>query len=1017
MRTLFLILILLFVVSCGDDSKTKKNDENPQSDSDQVQDEGTEDPDSDDGTEDPKNDDGNGDPKNDDGTEDPKNDDDGGGDLNDEPQNSAPSVEIKCENIKTHFNAVCTLTASDPDGDDVTLTVNADDSCGGTISDSIYSFVPGTESSCMLVIDADDGKTEVKVEKELTIFNNPFLVKDINEDVFSSIYVSRTVKLGEKWYVYADASLVSSGLYEVNVETGALKEVYVEPFTKGMRLFGMTVAGGKLFLLLASEMTQEFRIMVSDGTPEGTEELLRKKGESSFDWHSLGDNLFFVWEDDQNGLQLWKSDGTKAGTALYHTFNDGGDTEVEFLGVAQGKLIMKIPGDGVDELHSTDGGGTVTKIDEFNQISGAAAEVGENVLFQAVKTAAGAELFVTGGSAGNTTLLKDIQVGNVGSNPQIMGVVGSKLVFSADDGENGVELWVSDGTEVGTSILKELKAGPDGVNKFVVLAGDSNKFFFVVDDGVENLYVTDATADGTKPVDISTLNLNTRLEYLEDSTVLEGTLYFIAESNQEEAIFKSDGESSGKVKDLTSGGEIVGVIDGKLLHLIGDNDISVGSVIRNLSTGDEKTIHFEGITDHAFVLPVGLKNEKLWLVSASNGWNSIDFWSTDGTVEGTVEEFDPFETSGAGSAFDDAIDGEILQIGDNFFFAARDAAAGEELWITDGTEAGTRIVKDINPDEASSHPRPLATLGTKLFFKASDGTTSGFWVTDGTEAGTEFIAYSYQTSRLMVHDNKAIFPVNYAGKLELWASDGTAAGSGQFVNLQDKGWSFEKFFGTLGNYFFFTISSPATGTEIAVSDGTSDGTMLLKEMAEGTTGISVRGAFVEDGSIYFLIRTGDLFELWKSNGTTAGTAKYADIAPGYNIPSESLRKIGGLIFYIAMAEEMKISLFSFDVASKSETKLMDVMSAECGLFEISLDYMAGIVKDRLYFSACDSEHGFEIFSSDGTVEGTIMVADINPGKDSSLPLFYYPAPDGKALYFNAYDGVHGYELYRLDIAE
>ena len=74
------------------------------------------------------------------------------------------------------------------------------------------------------------------------------------------------------------------------------------------------------------------------------------------------------------------------------------------------------------------------------------------------------------------------------------------------------------------------------------------------------------------------------------------------------------------------------------------------------------------------------------------------------------------------------------------YFAASDAAHGDELWQSDGTTAGTVLVKDLNPGIKNSAPRSLTVSGTKLYFSAVSPTAGNeLWVSDGTAAGTKVV--------------------------------------------------------------------------------------------------------------------------------------------------------------------------------------------------------------------------------------------------------------------------------------
>jgi len=65
------------------------------------------------------------------------------------------------------------------------------------------------------------------------------------------------------------------------------------------------------------------------------------------------------------------------------------------------------------------------------------------------------------------------------------------------------------------------------------------------------------------------------------------------------------------------------------------------------------------------------------------------------------------------------------------------------------------------------------------------------------------------------------------------------------------------------------------------------------------------------------------------------------------------------------------------------------------------------VNGTLFFVANDGSHGIELWNSDGTSGGTVMVKDINPG--DNLNLEYFANVNG-TLYFGADDGSHGNEL-------
>ena len=83
---------------------------------------------------------------------------------------------------------------------------------------------------------------------------------------------------------------------------------------------------------------------------------------------------------------------------------------------------------------------------------------------------------------------------------------------------------------------------------------------------------------------------------------------------------------------------------------------------------------------------------------------------------------------------------EIVEVGATTYFVAKTRAYGRELWKTDGTEAGTMLVKDIRPGALDSDLVALTNLNGSLYFRADDGVHGAeLWKSDGTEAGTVLV--------------------------------------------------------------------------------------------------------------------------------------------------------------------------------------------------------------------------------------------------------------------------------------
>src|SRR5262245_25120660 len=131
--------------------------------------------------------------------------------------------------------------------------------------------------------------------------------------------------------------------------------------------------------------------------------------------------------------------------------------------------------------------------------------------------------------------------------------------------------------------------------------------------------------------------------------------------------------------------------------------------------------------------------------------------------------------------------GSLVQIGATTFFAAGTPQTGRELWKSDGTEAGTVLVRDIGPGSQGSGANGLVELNGTLFFRANDGVTgSELWKSDGAEEGAGRVkdilpgSGSALSSALPLLDvNGTLFFAADDGVrgFELWKSDGTEAGT------------------------------------------------------------------------------------------------------------------------------------------------------------------------------------------------------------------------------------------------
>ena len=162
----------------------------------------------------------------------------------------------------------------------------------------------------------------------------------------------------------------------------------------------------------------------------------------------------------------------------------------------------------------------------------------------------------------------------------------------------------------------------------------------------------------------------------------------------------------------------------------------------------------------------------------------------------------------------------LTPVGGNLFFTADDGATGEGLWKTDGTTAGTVLVKDFEPAVGgyySSGPAQLTAVGGTLFFRGSDGTTGDeLWKSNGTAGGTVRVkdidpgAGGSYPDDFTAAGSTLFFTASPSNSRELWKSDGTAAGTVQLTEAEADTTAPDT----------TIVSGPANGSTITTSSAT-----------------------------------------------------------------------------------------------------------------------------------------------------------------------------------------------------
>ena len=582
-------------------------------------------------------------------------------------------------------------------------------------------------------------------------------------------------------------------------------------------------------------------------------------------------------------------------------------------------------------------------------------EVGGVTFFTARDPEHGRELWKSDGTVDGTVLVKDIFPGSYGSDIDSLTNVGGTLFFTAFEEQSGYGLWKSDGTDAGTILVKSVsrEAYYGGSYPAGSLTSVGGTLYFIASDEVNGteLWKSDGTPEGTVPVkDITAGPGDSPLDELAN---VDGTLYFARTDGNVGQLWRSDGTDEGTVlvKEISGGSYYYGSTP---QHLT-----SVGGIL--YFTADDEA-------------------------------SGRELWKSDGTEAGTIPVKDI--ASGTASSYPNSltiVDGTI-------YFVANDGDSGSELWKSDGTEDGTVLVKDIRPAGSSgSYPQYLTSHGGLLYFNASDGISGReLWTSDGTEAGTAMVkdirdgSYSSRPESMTSVGGTLFFTAfdEQSGNA-LWKSDGTEAGT---VLVKEIG-SHSNYYGSypahsltsIGGALYFVGNDGQTGNELWKSDGTADGTVVVKDIVSGNAGSFPRELVDAGGTLYFVANeTSDSIELWKSDGTNAGTVLVKQISiDGYYGYSSgtSLTSAGGRVFFLVNDGIHGEELWTSDGTEAGTQLVRDIDEGAYGSYPRYLTNVGG----TLYFSAHDGNSGRELWKSDGTAEGTVLVSDLVSGPNSSSP--------------------------------
>lgn len=779
--------------------------------------------------------------------------------------------------------------------------------------------------------------------------------------------------------------------------------------------------------------------------------------------------VYFLADDDNHALpQLWRSDGTPAGTSPFFDLEAAGLVFPESLTATDDFLWFIAYGRNstVPQLWRTDGTKEGTKL----MLSGAgqalpnlqeAVILGNLFVYSYSDQLHGTEVWRSDGTVTGTRILKDFVPGNSGSFPRSLIRAGDKVFFLARYSMSEPDaVWMTDGSEAGTVRVTEAGAEPayplTSLGSVIYYAVPGSPF--TVPGSSDTLWKTDGTSAGTVAVRSFPSAFDAGIRIL---GTISDTLYFTHFQRTGVDLHRTDGTEAG-TRLVSSVSRATGLtpletVGGRLyfvLYRTDESGQSEGGSLWSTDGTETGTVQIADVrpgTELEEYRSLGQVDE-LYYFTADDGIHGREIWRTNGTAAGTwrVKDIVPNATAQRPTG--------MTILGNRVIFAAFDPVNGRELWASDGTAGGTALLRNLKagPESGinSTDSHQFTVVGDLLYLIPHTGGFRSLWRTDGTSDGTFVVKTPITGPRPSPPGPSVISPFRDLLLIPeaeaLWRSDGTLEGT------QSLGLSGGESMTPMGQYCLFAHRNaqgaaeiwrtdgsntpmavvtegaefslsgylpmpvvngqallqaidPAHGLELWKTDGTKEGTQLVRDITPGVNWSDI--AFLPyngTGRFYFTRKVSSTrLEFWSSDGTTGGTVKFAEVNPGtYGIGSAF--RNGNSLFFVLSDTTAGYELWHADGTSAGTKRLKDINP---GNADSMPDHFTALGSKTIFLAETASA-GREPWVSDGTTAGTRLLADILPGAPGSNPVII--GSDGRFIYLAATDAGHGRELWVTD---
>lgn len=840
---------------------------------------------------------------------------------------------------------------------------------------------------------ADDGTNGYELWRSDGTTTGTFIVADVGPGVDgtggSAGFGLPIVTLNGVMYFRADDGQAGLELWRSDgTRSGTYRLADINPGPASSEPGRFNIAGSRLFFL-ANDGQHGVELWTTDGTTAGTHLVtdIRVGAQSSQIGSMIasGSTLFLSADDGMTGKELWRTNAAGTGAALVTDLNNRRDPfnpqvtldsdPSGLIALGGGVVFTATTVDQADNrffrLYYVDSVSSSPVVlmempvaSTINRIANFTDRVLFNIRFSDGSIS---ELYTTDRTVAGTVPLRPAGPLHFLSSFSFALGNGEAFFFARLDPPGSPNnIWRSDGTTAGTRVYATL-AQPALPTELALLGNDlyfpAGRF---TDPAGEELWVTDGTVPGTRQV--ADINRGPGHSVPGGMRTARGLLFFSADdgiSGSEPWV--TDGTVAGTVQlgdfnrtDMTASSEPVPMLDfnGGLLFVADD-----GLNGRELWFSDGTTGSTSLLADInpgvASSDPQGLFSMGGFvLFQADDGTTGRELWRTDGTPAGTLRVLDIDPGPGHGDPLPPGSGAVILN--GIAYFSANDSAHGVEIWRSDGTLAGTSRLTELTPGAGPANIEMMGEVAGRALFRMQNSAEGHLWATDGTGGGTTMLRNDLEVTDgedRTTFQGILYFPGrDLSGRIEVWRSDGTAAGTVRALDLSASGSTAVFFVEATPTTLFFNNCVQGAGCALYASDGTVAGTRHLINR-------ELRWPVTTDGARYFFIDVvGSQLRLFVTDGTVAGTRQLLQGPVGFDGDVNEAVWFGGSLLFSAMDSTIGPAVWRTDAAGTNTRLFADV---DPGVSPDRPPAQFLPVANKLFMSANHVSFGNELWVIDG----------------------------------------------------